>query len=511
MDQQAYWATPVDVEPIDLEVDPCGLGDDALLSWWIIGRWLGDGYIAFDSRKSVREDPSRKARSIAITCGHHERYTLSEVLRASGVNWKMEIARTATTFRLYDTKAAQWLVGHFGHKSDGKHIPGWALGLSRSRREALLSGYLSADGHEEANGDVSVASVSKKLAMSARLLAEGLGYRARLTRHTQATTHIEGRQIRSMQDIWTVSWRNSQPGIRWSTKDTFEDRGHSWSRVKSVTPELPQMLYNIGVEEDHSYVAEGIVVKNCFAFYNGILRYWIVPEDFYIGAGTIEVGDPLEIVVGTQISRSPVNWRLSNGLVRVTPAESGRVAISHYNGSSWSTAKEFEFSGVEPAAIPSPDAGRINAFTNLTILRNSPEVVSIRLSCDVEFGITWGTVYLDITLRRGDRVAKFQVSSYRVERWKVRPRVAEAATLLTGGLRAAAVTTSDRYVIVYGSQAVTTNAATGEVFATTNSLAADFGIGSEIGGTSAGGAGAAQALINLYFAGQSELLLVVTR
>lgn len=290
--------------------------------------------------------------------------------------------------------------------------------------------------------------------------------------------------------------------------------GESWFAFPDVVSE---QLYRTDCRDAYTRnTPDGALqFTRCFAFYSGTLRYYLTPESFYVGAGVIEVNDPLEICVGTQIPRSPDDWRLSNGLVRVTPGGDGRFAISHYDGTQWDNAKVFEIAGHEPVgydAVNGFNAGRITGFSNLTILRNSPETVSIRLSCNVELGFTWGRVFVDITLRRGDRMARFYLHSDQSDDYRVRPYIAEAATALTGGLRA---TNSDgdgnRYVIAYGSKAVTTTLATGTVALSAISNQFDFGIGSEIGGSAAIGSATAQALIEEFFAGQTELLLVVSR
>lgn len=100
--------------------------------------------------------------------------------------------------------------------------------------------------------------MSKALALSIRLLAESLGYRASLHLYQPHNFVIEGRTINSLP-IWAIAWENNK-----STRAAYEEEGHAWSLVKSISPGREDVtVYNIEVEEDHSYIVEGIVVANC--------------------------------------------------------------------------------------------------------------------------------------------------------------------------------------------------------------------------------------------------------
>lgn len=77
---------------------------------------------------------------------------------------------------------------------------------------------------------------------------------------------------------------------------------------------------------------------------SGTTRSALAPRDFYIGACTIEQGSALQPVVGRTLAQPDVtNWRLSNGLVRVTPSASpGKLDVAHYVAPHYS---DFETAG----------------------------------------------------------------------------------------------------------------------------------------------------------------------
>lgn len=225
--------------------------------WWLVGRWLGDGIVR---TKGNRGD-------ISIVCGNHKADALEERLsvwlprgKRSGpneLNWKRRQIRTATIFECSHHGLANWLVEHFGKLAHGKTLPTWALTLPEEHRRALLDGYVSADGSKGARA-TTITTVSKRLAVGVRLLAESLGFRVGLSRFVQHNRIIEGRRVNA-RDSWVLRWENNA-----SQREAVVHENHCWSLVKSVTPGRASVeVFNLSVKEDESYVADGIVVHNC--------------------------------------------------------------------------------------------------------------------------------------------------------------------------------------------------------------------------------------------------------
>jgi site-specific DNA-cytosine methylase len=250
---EVYWATPAPtghhaplLEPTET---PACFGSGPRLAWWLIGRWVADGSLTFD----------RGRCEITITCGFHEEEELAAKLDATGATWQVRALRTCAAFRYHDEAHRDWLAHHFGHGSAEKGLPGWTLDLPREQRRELLAGYVSGDG-TEGSRRVQVDTVSHKLAVSVRLLAESLGHRCGLYRYEQHATQIEGRDL-NVQPIWKVAWEATG-----STRETYQAPGEqqSWSRVREVSEGRPDVeVFNLEVDEDESYIAEGIVVHNC--------------------------------------------------------------------------------------------------------------------------------------------------------------------------------------------------------------------------------------------------------
>jgi len=93
-------------------------------------------------------------------------------------------------------------------------------------KQALLDGYVSADGHR-AKKRVDCTTVSKRLAVGIRLLAESLGNRATLHKYKSHNTVIEGRTV-NVKDQYRVVWAKNK-----TDRIAFQDELNSWSLVKS--------------------------------------------------------------------------------------------------------------------------------------------------------------------------------------------------------------------------------------------------------------------------------------
>ncbi|WP_372339563.1 DNA cytosine methyltransferase [Nocardiopsis sp. CC223A] len=222
---------------------PEKLGADPVAAWWLIGRWLGDG------------SSGNHNGDVTICCGRHE---TEELRRKIPPRWRGRETNTAYVFYDYNRKLADWLREHFGSGAAGKGIPGWALTMPESYRRALLAGYVSADGSQR-EGVTRTSTISKSLALSVRMLAHSLGYKASLHYIDRGPSCvIQGRTV-TRQPVWSVHWRE-QP----TRQNTMTDELHCWAYVQEISPGQEDVpVYTMEVAEDHSYVADGLVVKNC--------------------------------------------------------------------------------------------------------------------------------------------------------------------------------------------------------------------------------------------------------
>jgi hypothetical protein len=259
-----HWASPTAFEPLPVPSLPNGLPDNEAF-WWMVGRWVGDGWVR---RRGGQGD------EVLICCAKKEGdeldRRLSEIAPRTGkrvcageIHWRRSEERTTFRFTAASNGLAAWLADHFGSGAAAKSWPSWTFGMDETNRRALLDGYVSADGNKTTNAGIPViraSSVSKKLALGTRLLAASLGGASSLYfSERQSSCRIEGRNVRQ-RDTWTAEWNVGASFNR--HVDLFE--GKQWGVVRSVREGRESaQVWNLEVEEDNSYVANGIVVHNC--------------------------------------------------------------------------------------------------------------------------------------------------------------------------------------------------------------------------------------------------------
>ena len=262
-----YWCKPSFIEPLDIpQVDAVNgrefKVDDRLL--WFAGRYVADGYVRIGAGK----------HEITISCGKSKYNSTRQMLNRWGrsgaraksdeIVWHEHKVRTAMNFTTDSKGIAEWLVNNFGKNADGKFIPSWLYGAEQNLREAFISGYMSGDG-SITDGVCSVTTVSKRLAFGFATLISTIGINPQVykPKHREHMV-IEGRPVKCRQQ-YSVKWRINVNAKHCQTPSF--DKDHLWAPIRKVegTDQIKE-VYNISVEEDESYVVEGICVHNCTHF-----------------------------------------------------------------------------------------------------------------------------------------------------------------------------------------------------------------------------------------------------
>ena len=223
--------------------------DHDLVTWWTVGRWLADGHI--DKRGCAH-----------ISFGDDKFGTTIEMLGRYGVNPPRQ---TGTAWQLQlkdDGHILRDILEQCGHGALEKHLPSVAYTLPVDKAMVLLQGYLSGDGHflEERNRWMA-SSVSKTLLLGIAYLAQRC-YGAIASVHKGRPEHdhvIQGRTVHAHQE-WALSFDLPDKSRR--KKPLLLDDG-AWMKVRSVDECGAATTWNLEVEEDNSYTAENVIVKNC--------------------------------------------------------------------------------------------------------------------------------------------------------------------------------------------------------------------------------------------------------
>ena len=123
-------------------------------------------------------------------------------------------------------------------------LPGWVFSESEDNRRELLMGIFDSNSSQSGRNRWEIMSFSKIYIESIRLLGETLGLSTTVELYSPNLYKI------------TI--------IDYYIRKYFKDSRHNWYSVREIQQaQEATIVYNLTVEEDNSYVADGIVVHNC--------------------------------------------------------------------------------------------------------------------------------------------------------------------------------------------------------------------------------------------------------
>ena len=229
--------------------------------WWIIGRYIGDGWITEMNRVDKRTDRHYTEKYLVICCSkkNDEKYEITTVLDRLG--FKYSIQERKTVYRIYirNIQLLEYLK-KFGKYANNKFIPNEVLDLPIHLLQSFIEGYLSADGYEN-NGNYSFKTVSKKLALGMiNCIAKVYHRHCGVSIIKAKDEYIEGRLVHSKEKYEVRFTKDIRKGER-----SFYENGYIWMPYRSINKlnnEI-QTVYNLSVYDDNSYTVNNIAVHNC--------------------------------------------------------------------------------------------------------------------------------------------------------------------------------------------------------------------------------------------------------
>ena len=178
-EDEANWVNAGDIQKGDMVAYRCIDGELTLKDenyWYMVGRFLGDGWILDGKRKSKIEQGHRGSRvnsinhKVVICCNKKESERLKSIILKAGYKYTFSPDRTTDKFIICNKELVSELM-NFGRYSYGKKLSKESFRLENSRKKALFEGWLSADGYIEKNGAYKITTVSKELAIGMASIA----------------------------------------------------------------------------------------------------------------------------------------------------------------------------------------------------------------------------------------------------------------------------------------------------------------------------------------------------
>lgn len=252
------WISVRDVVPGDFAMSYSIAGNEEKIitdeEAWLLGRYVADGYIQNGKRahransynhKTVFAIGAKKANEFR----HHlNQYHATESSQGNVVKF------------IISNEHLMNLAISFKRGAANKELPTWVYGLDSQQRSLLINGAISGDGYLNKSGYTRYSTISKNLAISLQKLIEqtyGVGVSMFKTNPPKKTV-IEGRTV-NQRPYYTLQFKLNQ------VKTSYDNsNGIIWYPVNEVKKvDESHNVYNLEVENNHTYTANGVVVHNC--------------------------------------------------------------------------------------------------------------------------------------------------------------------------------------------------------------------------------------------------------
>ena len=226
--------------------------------WYILGRWLGDGWFKY---KYI--NGKKKLSGVIICCAYHEEEELEKHLIDANLKFCKSREKTVLKFSIYNVELAKYLT-NFGQGAKNKYLFKDVYFLPNELAISFLSGYIDADGHI-GETQTSVSSISKKLIYGIKYMTNKYLQKAcSVTVDKYNRFAIEGRKV-NMNDSYILTFPNDTK----KQAHSIIENNYIYSPYKDIEKiNGNYTVYNLSVEDDESYTANGLVVHNC-TFWSG--------------------------------------------------------------------------------------------------------------------------------------------------------------------------------------------------------------------------------------------------
>lgn len=218
----------------------------------LVGLYAAEGY------------RGHRDRCVTLCVSHGEAEQVARLAKEAGYDPHITQHRTCALVSVYD-HALYDLLGQVGDGAHRKEVPQFVFDWDEQGRRAFIDGYVSGDGHRPPSreGVVVATTVSKRLAVSLAGLLSTLGVSAAVRAPLPARREvIQGREV-NCRAQFVIEWREH---LSRKAQHRF-DEAVLWVPVRSVVDTgRVDTVYDIQVEDEHAFIANGVHVHNCAMF-----------------------------------------------------------------------------------------------------------------------------------------------------------------------------------------------------------------------------------------------------
>lgn len=246
----------------------------------LIGYYLAEGYTRIDPCKGT----------LGFVFNAKEKEYIHDVVNLMRKAFNIKPAGlmtlssgTAVDIAFYSARLARFFAQHFGKGAQEKHIPHWMLLLPMHKQKELLKGAWRGDGYISAKQQrAKYVTISKQFAFQMRALLQRQKIISNFTVGKAYDIHKESYCF-YIQDDASLKKIADIMGIALEVKPGAHNRQVSWfdgSYYYTTVKKMDELnykgrVYNLEVEEPHSYVSDALTLHNC----GDIMRLYIKVND----------------------------------------------------------------------------------------------------------------------------------------------------------------------------------------------------------------------------------------
>lgn len=246
-DQKPKWVEAKDAENTYLVQKLPPIEDTNLTEreCWIIGRWVADGHVDVRGHQYFVSIGSKKVDEFVENAREY-------------IGSKCKGDENCYQFGLKSLgKNVRSVLKKIGKGAMNKTLPIEILSLDKSHAMSFLKGYLSGDGCYLKNGKIMASTISRGLMLSLDIIIQRAYEKsaAMYSGRPDRNSKICGREVHCHRE-WDITLSPHYNFNKVCKDETLK-------KVKSVSEYGKSDVYDIQVQDDESFVAEGCVVHNC--------------------------------------------------------------------------------------------------------------------------------------------------------------------------------------------------------------------------------------------------------
>lgn len=297
-----------------------------------LGIWFGDGCVSHTKRSISIVSSSQNFRVANFVAEYGER--LFGVKPCRFVNDKQN-----TIIVVFNNVIiAETFLSMFGKGFSDKILPSFIHKLDTNLVKHFIAGLITTDGHVDKKLNISLCMSNLSLVNELYQLVRVHGldcsacYRPSHTGKQTGYMRFSKESVLVQKLMKYYADDRMERLLNWNPKDTTNTENvlhvddNTYLRVLSnkITSESPEYVYTLGIENDHSYSVEGVVVQNCF--YHSLLYAYSKEYVSLDTNGRMNFVKRLRASMAGKLDKT--NWeKIGGGLIAKIPFQENVIEI----------------------------------------------------------------------------------------------------------------------------------------------------------------------------------------